>query len=107
MTTSFREVADRRARGGDSPVLPRSGPNSPMSWYIPSDPPSRATSKLSSLSRQSSAEEEGRGRREAVEAGTSPMPAAARGDETYRRPAASTRHSRHFGHQYPSRQVGT
>ena len=34
MTTSFKEVADRKLRQETSPVLSRSGPNSPMSWYI-------------------------------------------------------------------------
>ena len=33
MTTSFKEVADRKLRQETSPVLSRSGPNSPMSWY--------------------------------------------------------------------------
>ena len=32
MTTSFKEVADRKLRQETSPVLSRSGPNSPMSW---------------------------------------------------------------------------
>lgn len=32
MTTSFKEVADRKLRQETSPVLTRSGPNSPMSW---------------------------------------------------------------------------
>ena len=34
MTTSFKEVADRKLRQETSPVLSRSGPNSPMSWYV-------------------------------------------------------------------------
>ena len=32
MTTSFREVADKKLRQETSCVLSRSGPNSPMSW---------------------------------------------------------------------------
>ena len=110
MTTSFKEVVDRKLRQETSSVLSRSGPNSPMSWYIPSDPPSRAASKLSSSSRQNS--------QEGPVPTPSPPATTTRGDQTYRPSGSETyrpgprlpQHQalgRHFGHQYPSRQVGS
>lgn len=109
MTTSFKEVADRKLRQETSPVLTRSGPNSPMSWYIPSDPPSRATSKLSTNSRQTSVEESANSQ---GSYGSPPPATSSRGDqtsrggsETFRAPRPTLPHSRHFGHQMPSRQA--
>ena len=108
MTTSFREVADRKARQETSPVLTRSGTHSPLSWYIPSDPPSRAHSKLSLGSRQTSVEDGASStpppatadRAEQTSAGPGRPGQQPSGNRTYR-PGP-----RHFGHQYPSRQVG-
>lgn len=44
-TTNFREVADRKMKSeGCCSILPPSQRDSPSSWYIPSDPPSRSQS---------------------------------------------------------------
>ena len=72
--------------------------------YIPSDPPSRATSKLSSSSRQNSVEEG------SCTLATPPPSTSTRGDQTYRPGAGQDRSNgraggRYFGHQYPSRQA--
>lgn len=59
-TTNFKEVADRKKRNeGCCSILPPSNSNSPFSWYIPSDPPSRSNSNNSDkpfASRQNSIE---------------------------------------------------
>ena len=48
--TNFRELADRKKRNdGCGSVLPSSDPNSPLSWYIPSEPSSRSGSKNSEV----------------------------------------------------------
>jgi len=115
MTTSFKEVADKKMRNESSPIL-NSNPNSPLSWYIPSDPPSRCQSKNSEnsnqVSRQNSYEHEYYGY-------SSPPPVTAcRSSQTSLRSQASSvsidqsqariQHgkikSRHFGQMYPSRQ---
>ena len=114
MTTSFKEVADKKRRNEVSAVLTPSNSNSPLSWYIPSDPPSRSNSKNSDnsnqISRQNSYEHEYYGY-------SSPPPVTAcRSSQTNVRSRASSvstnqSHSRnphvksrHFGQMYPSRQ---
>ena len=115
MTTSFKEVADKKRRNEVNAVLSSSNSNSPLSWYIPSDPPSRSNSKNSDtsnqFSRQNSYEHEHYGY-------SSPPPITeCRSSQTNVRSRASsvsTHHphknknshakSRHFGQMYPSRQ---
>eukprot|EP00092_Neocalanus_flemingeri_P049575 GFUD01057017.1.p1 GENE.GFUD01057017.1~~GFUD01057017.1.p1 ORF type:complete len:654 (+),score=166.81 GFUD01057017.1:99-1964(+) len=116
MTTSFREVADKKRRNEGSSIIRSSNPNSPLSWYIPSDPPSRCQSKSSEnsnqISRQNSSEQEYYGY-------SSPPPVTAcRSSQTSVRSRASSvstsqtngrnhheklKH-RNFGQMYPSRQ---
>ena len=116
-TTSFKEVADKKKRNEVNPILPASNSNSPLSWYIPSDPPSRSNSKNSDnspnqFSRQNSNEYEY----------SSPPPAttcrSSQANLRTRASSVSTYHpssgnsnryshvkSRHFGQMYPSRQA--
>ena len=61
-TTNFREVADRKMKSeGCCSILPPSQRDSPPSWYIPSDPPSRSQSislHTRAAHRQNSVEDE-------------------------------------------------
>ena len=49
--TNFREMADRKKKNenNSTSILPPSAPDSPMSWYIPSEPSSRSVSNNSEL----------------------------------------------------------
>ena len=116
-TTNFREVADRKKRNGKCcSILPPSNSNSPSSWYIPSDPPSRSQSN-NSVRMPSS-------RQNSVETDTSPPPQMSSKENQTSDPRSrassvsthphsfgwtghSTRGSkaRHFGQMYPSRQA--
>ena len=116
-TTNFREVADRKKRNEKCcSILPHSNSNSPSSWYIPSDPPSRSQSN-NSIRMPSS-------RQNSVETDTSPPPqmsskenqtsdlrARASSVSTHPHSFGWTGHSsrgskaRHFGQMYPSRQA--
>ena len=116
-TTNFREVADRKKRNGKCcSILPPSNSNSPFSWYIPSDPPSRSHSN-NSVRMPSS-------RQNSVETDTSPPPQMSSKENQTSDPRSrassvsthphsfgwtghSTRGSkaRHFGQMYPSRQA--
>ena len=111
-TTNFREVADKKKRNEVCcSILPPSNPNSPFSWYIPSDPPSRSNSNNSDKmtpSRQNSVE-------------SPPMVASKATNFNQRSRASSmsnTNHynsfgwnsnranrNKHFGQMYPSRQA--
>lgn len=116
-TTNFREVADRKKRNGKCcSILPPSNSNSPSSWYIPSDPPSRSQSNNSARMPSS--------RQNSVETDTSPPPQMSSKENQTSDPRSrassvsthphsfgwtghSTRGSkaRHFGQMYPSRQA--
>ena len=116
-TTNFREVADRKKRNEKCiSILPHSNSNSPSSWYIPSDPPSRSQSN-NSVRMPSS-------RQNSVDTDTSPPPqmsskenqtsdlrARASSVSTHPHSFGWTGHSsrgskaRHFGQMYPSRQA--
>ena len=118
-TTSFKEVADRKKRNeGCCSILPPSHPNSPSSWYIPSDPPTRSQSNNSvrmPSSRQNSVE---------MEASPPPQMSTKENQTDVRSRTGSvsnhphsfgwtgqTGHgsrqskARHFGQMYPSRQA--
>ena len=104
--TNFREVADRKKKTEHcSSLLPPSAPNSPMSWYIPSEPSSRSGSNNSEL----------------IEDGRPPPPpsSASQACQANIRTRASSfgwpghhnpghqakSKNKHFGQMYPSRQA--
>ena len=105
--TNFREVADRKKKNESnySSILPPSAPNSPMSWYIPSEPSSRSGSNNSQLT------EDGR---------TPPPVQSSQASQANIRARASSvsnpqqsfgwngqqarSKTKHFGQMYPSRQ---
>lgn len=63
MTTCFKEVEDKKRRNEVRSILPSSNSSSPLSWYIPSDPPPSRCQSLNSetsnkTSRQNSSESE-------------------------------------------------
>ena len=99
--TNFREVADRKKNDNCSSILPPSAPDSPMSWYIPSEPSSRSGSNNSEL----------------IEDGRPPPPSASQASQANIRAKASSNpqsfgwpgqqtksKNKHFGQMYPSRQ---
>ena len=47
--TDRRKVSEQICMTKNSSILPQSAPNSPMSWYIPSEPSSRSVSNNSEL----------------------------------------------------------
>ena len=104
--TNFREVADRKKKNDNcSSILPPPDPNSPMSWYIPSEPSSRSGSN-------NSQREEARPAAQSSQASQVNLRARAssvsnkqsfgwNGQQAGQQAKSKTKH---FGQMYPSRQ---